>query len=280
MNTSPDYCIINNKIVKTEQATVSLDHFSLFRGYGVFESLKTYNQTILLFNEHFNRLNNSAQLLNIHQPLVKENLKKCVLTLMERNNLKEARIQILLLGKSLNESTGAIEPTSIILTKPIKEYPKEFYSKGITLGTLEYQRYLPKAKTTSYIPAIAAIKQRNQKQYFGFVYTQQGTITEAATSNIFIVKKNTLVTPKENILLGETRNVVLMLAKKHGIPIEERPIEVRELQDIQECFLTATNKEVLPVKAINSQTIGIGKPGPLTQQLHTLYKQFVTQVTT
>lgn len=269
------FAYINGKILPEEKACIGISDLGLLRGYGVFDFLRTYNGKPFLLREHLNRLENSAKLIGLKAPLSKIEVSKIINKLLRKNKLSEATIKIIITGGiSKDGLTYDINlPTVIIITKKIHEYQPEIYEKGIKLITHDFQRNNSGAKTTDYITMLKLQNQRKKQNAFEALYTNKGLILEGATSNIFLFKKNTLITPKNNVLAGITRKVVLKLAAKK-FKVEERNIKISEIKKATEAFITSTTREVLPVVKIDNIKIGSGRVDKNTQWLMETFKSY------
>ena len=152
---------------------------------------------------------------------------------------------------------------------------QELLKNGIKLATVDHSRDAAEIKTTNYVEAVRAINERQKKEkFFEILYVSNGFVLEASTSNFFVFIGDKLVTPKDNILKGITRNLVIKLADKE-FEVEERPLKMEELALTSEAFITATNKDIVPVVQIDEKKIGNGKPGKNTKRLMELFWEFV-----
>ena len=269
------YCYLNKKIVPLNKARISPNDMGILRGYAVFDFLRTYNGKLFLLTEHFDRLLRSANELNLKIRCAESMIKKIIINLLTKNKIQEAGIRIIVTGGKTEDSMRIESmPTMLILTEKLKKLPQNIYSNGAKLITFEYQRDIPIAKTTDYLMAIKLQPFRKQNKAIEVLYTKKGLILECTTSNFFIFKKNTLITPKNNILMGITRNFVIKLAKKAKFSVEERNLPLREIKSANEAFITATTKEIAPIIRINDQKVGNGKIGKNTRILMELFRKY------
>jgi len=276
------YCYLNGKIISENEAKISLKDIAILRGYGVFEFLRTYNSKPFLLKEHFTRLRKSAKNLNLQLPISQKELFKQIKKLLLKNKFKESAIKLVLTGGQIIDSGGMEydknSPTFFILVDKLQELPKSFYQKGVKLITYEHLREIPGAKTINYITAIKLQNLCKRKKAFDILYTQNGFLLETTTSNFFIFKKDKLLTPKKNILIGLTRNFVIKLAK-NKFKVEERDIDLKELERAEETFIASTTKEILPVVKIDNKIIGNGRVGKKTKYLMDLVHQYTQKST-
>lgn len=262
------YCFLNGDIMPVDKAFVRIDDIGILRGYGVFDFLRTYNGKPFLLKEHLLRLKNSAKALALVPPLSDKKIAALIDELLKKNKVQEAQVRILLTGGRTVNGMGydSKNPTFAILIEPLAVPSAELYKKGGTLITNTHMRHVHTAKTTNYINAIVLARERIKKDAIEILYLFHDYVLECSTSNFFIFKGDTLITAKDNILLGTTRNFILKFVAK-GFNVEERDIKVSELKEANEAFLTATNKEILPITKIDDVSIGNGKIGKNTKKL-------------
>ena len=271
------FCYFNGKIVPADRALIHPDDLGILRGYGVFDVMKTVNGKIFLFDEHFKRLSDSADYLGVKLPAGKKEIEEAIKKLISKNKIKQASIRIILTG---GRSADAMRfdsktPTFYILVSEFRPLKEELFKNGIKLATINFGRDMAEIKTTNYIAAVKATNERQKKEnFFEILYVLNGVALEASTSNFFAFIGNKLVTPKDNILKGITRNLVIKLAKKE-FEVEEREFKKEELNLATESFITATNKDIAPVVQIDGKKIGGGKPGENTKRLIEMFEEFV-----
>lgn len=268
---------IDGKFVPDEEAKISVLDLGLVRGYGVFDYLRTYQGRPFHLKDHLVRLKFSAEQIGIELPLLFEEIEVIINTLLIQNGYPESSIKILLTGGiSSDQMLPQTAAHLMILVHPLKPLIPIDYQKGIITTTTSLMRSLPTAKTLQYTPAIIALqKGRSYNAKEALYLNVNNEILEATTSNFFgFTQEGTLVTcGSDEILLGITREIVINLAKTH-FPIEIRPISYKELPQIKECFITSSNKEILPVIQIDHHSIGSGQVGPFTQKLIHLFSAY------
>lgn len=266
----------NGKIKKMKDILISPYDLGFLRGYAVFDvSRTTKNGKIFLLEEHYRRIKNSTKELSIKFNLSKEEFKDIVKKLLLKNNLKEAIIRVIITGgKSSDGFNFKNNSTVLILIEKIKLPNKNILEQGVNLVSLEYSRNYSKIKHTNYIEAI---KNQSLKKKFGafeILYIKNKIVFECSTANIFVIKKNIIYTPKDGILFGITRQLVIDLVKKNNFKIKEKTIKEKELYSADEVFITATNKNILPVVKINNKKIKNKLVGENTKKLILLFKEF------
>jgi len=255
---------------------VSVYDIGLLRGYGIYEAMTTHNKKPFMFADHLERFKKSAIFLDLKVPFSDAEIEEAVHDLIRANGFKETNIKFILTGGA---ALGGIDydrdfPTFYILAEEFSAIPEKYLTDGATLISHEHQRQYPQYKTTNYITAVMLQKTRKEKNALEVLYTSQGKVLECSTSNFFIVKDGKIITAKENVLLGITRKVVIDLARKAGLNVEERDISVQELRSADEAFLTASFKEVVPVVSIDGALVGSGRVGEKTKKVLDLFQKF------
>ncbi|MFA6973468.1 MAG: aminotransferase class IV [Parcubacteria group bacterium] len=272
-----NYCYFNGKITTLDKVKISPYDIGLLRGYGVFDVMCTANGKPFLFDAHWKRFQNSAMELNLKVPINKSTFKETIAKLLKLNGFEKANIRTVLSGGASHNGFAHERgrETFFILIENFSSLPGDVFQKGAGVMTIAHDRDFPLAKITNYAVAIKNQKQKERKKSLEIIYVKDGKALEASTSNFFIVKKNKLITTKDKILVGTTRNVIIMLAKKKGMMVEERSILEKELYAADEVFLTATNKDVVPVVRIDGRKVGDGKVGKNTKIVMELFGDFV-----
>lgn len=265
---------LNGKFIKKSQAKVSLYDMGFLRSYGVVDFLITYGGKPFRLKAHLDRFYNSAKLIDLKIPWKEKKLKKLVFETLAKNKFKESSIWLI--------ATGGIGPTSMIpaktptlaiLVDPYKPYPKKCYKKGAKIVTFKGHRLVPHAKSMIYTLAIQALSQAYKKGAVEALYVVDGKVTECMTSNFFIFKNGQLLTAKDkDVLLGVTRQVVLEISKGY-FPVKKANLSLSAVLKADEAFLTASNKEIMPVVKIDNHRIGNGKVGENTKELMKLFKK-------
>jgi branched-chain amino acid aminotransferase len=267
---------INGRWVHPNEATISINDVAVLRGYSVFESLRTYDRRPFHLDEHLQRLYRSAALIELEIPFAPEFVAELIREAIERNIYKHASIRLLVTG---GESEDGVmpgdQPGLALLVTQLGERDMERFAQGIKLITTSLQRTTPEAKTSNYEAAIRALKEAKKHNASDALFVnEQGHVLEGTRSNFFVFRGDTLVTPGKGVLIGVTRTTVLELAKGR-FPIEERPILLSELSQVDEAFITSSSKEITPIVRIDDVTIGDGKPGPRTYELEQRFIEMI-----
>lgn len=262
------YCYINGEVIAVDKATVSVNDLGLLRGYAVFDFIRIQNKKPIFWDAHMNRFENSAKSLDLKIPLSREEIKHIIEELLEKNSLVDATARLVLTGGDSEDSLTCDDesPTFFVLTKELPKYPVEIYEKGIKLMTFEHQREKSEAKSNNYITLLSLKNQKKEQKAFEVLYTSNGLVLEGATCNFFLFKGDTLVTAKDNILLGTRRAAILKLAKGK-FKVEERDIKLQEINKATETFISSVTRDIVPVVKIDESQIGNGKVGANTQFL-------------
>jgi branched-chain amino acid aminotransferase len=267
---------VNGHYVKEEEAKISILDLAILRGFGVFDYLRTYRGRPFHLWDHLLRLKYSADHIGLTLPNSLTEIQEIVDTVQKLNSLSEASIKLLVTGGvSSDQFTPHSVSNLIIFAYPLSSYPHHFFNEGIKVITTRLTRSLPMSKTTQYTPAIVTMQRgKTQNANEALYINAQEEILEATTSNFFAFKKGTLYTcSSEEVLIGITREVVLKLCRPH-FPIEMRALRYDEIPEMEEAFITASNKEVMPVIQIDALKIGNGKVGPKTKQIMELFRSY------
>lgn len=271
------YCWINGKIKICNKISINPYDLGLLRGYAIIDVMRTQNNKPLLLEDHFQRFKKSSDKLNLKIPFNEIKFKKIIGRLLKINkhsNIKELVIKMILTGGISPDSLSIKNPTCCILINDFKELPEKIFKKGAKAITIEYERYLPEAKTTNYIEAVKNQNIKNKNKALEIIYVKNGKVFEASTSNLFIVKNKKIITPKNKVLLGITRKLIIKLAENDFF-VKEKEISENQLKNADEVFLTATNKNIVPIVNINGKKIKNGKVGKITKNLIEKLNEFL-----
>ena len=269
------HIFINGKFYSEKDANISVFDHGFLYGDGIFETLRTYNGKLFKIDEHLGRLFHSARLVKLQIPLTKKQLKQAIISAIKKNCLKEAYIR-LTISRGKGELRYSIEsnPNIVIIAKEFIPYKKDTHEKGISVITCNSERVLPEVKSTSCMPLVLAKSKATKNGCFDAILVDRsGFVTEGTVSNVFFVKNNAIYTPKENILQGITRGIVIKIAKKIA-KISETKIKKRKIYSFDECFLTNTSVEIVPVNKIDDKTIK-NAPGIITKKIMEGFKKEV-----
>ncbi len=269
---------ISGKLFDKEQAMISVFDHGLLYGDGVFEGIRVYSGRVFLLKEHIDRLYESAKAIRLEIPLSPAALSKATEETVAANKLDDGYVRLVITrgaGYLGLDPKRTSDPQIIIIADTITLYPTETYEKGMKLVTASTIRNHPQAlspriKSLNYLNNIMAkIEGADAGCVEALMLNHKGEVAECTGDNIFIVKHNVLMTPsaESGILEGITRGAVMKLARAAGIEVQELPLTRHDLYVADECFLTGTAAEVIPVTSLDGRTIGDGKPGPVTKDL-------------
>lgn len=277
------YVYLNGKIVPSKEAVVSVFDHGFLYGDGVYETMRVYDGVIFMLDEHIRRLYRSASMIGITIPLEMDPLKISIYETLIANSLKNAYVRL-----TVSRGYGPIgldpdlcpEPTIVITTQELKDYPKVFYEKGISLIISETRRNLKEAinpciKSLNFLNNILAkIEAKKRDAYEALMLNAYGKLTEGTISNVFFYKDGILCTPSLEcgILDGITRGIVIGLALKEGLRIKEGEFTKEDIYSAAEVFITSTTLEVMPVSKVDNQNYAVGN---ITKLLHKAYREEV-----
>ena len=276
---------IDGEFLPKAEAKVSVFDHGLLYGDGVFEGIRSYNSRVFKLNEHLERLYDSAKSIMLQIPIPIETMKETVLETLCRNHLREAYIRLVVtrgVGDLGLDPDKCPKPSIIIIADKITLYPQKFYEDGLEIVTASVRRNYseainPRIKSLNYLNNILAkIEGKQSGAEEVLMLNAEGYVVECSGDNIFWVKNGVLVTPPVHIgiLEGVTRNSVIDLARDAGMQVEERVFTRHDLYIADECFLTGTAAEVIPVVKIDRRAIGDGQPGKVTEKLIAAFRQF------
>jgi branched-chain amino acid aminotransferase len=267
---------MNGQYVREEEAKISILDLGILRGLGIFDYLRTYKGRPFHLWDHLLRLKYSAEHVGLTLPHSLFEIEKITHHVQKLNNLPEASIKILVTGGvSPDQFTPLPYSNLIVFAYPLTAYPPPYFTDGIKVITTRLNRSLPTSKTTQYAPAIVAMRHgKTQNAQEALYINDKDEILEATTSNFFAFKNGALYTCcSQEVLFGITREVVIRLSAPY-YPLEMRALHYLEIAEIEEAFITASNKEVMPVVQIDSVQIGNGKVGSKTKQIMELFHSY------
>lgn len=275
---------LDGKFVPKEEAKISVFDHGLLYGDGVFEGIRSYRGRVFRLDEHLERIYDSARAIMLEIPLSISEIEEVLLETLRRNNLHDAYIRLVVtrgVGDLGLDPAKCPKPTVFIITDKITLYPQEHYENGLEIVTVATRRNIPDAinpriKSLNYLNNILAKLEGKQAGALeALMLNREGYVVECTGDNIFIVKNGALITPPKSvgILEGVTRNAVMELARDMGIGVREETFTLYEVYIADECFLTGTAAEIIPVVKIDQRKIGNGKPGKMTKKLATAFKQ-------
>ena len=279
---------IGGKLYDKADAKISVYDHGLLYGDGVFEGIRSYSGRVFRLKEHVDRLYESAQSIYLKIPIAREEMGRAIVDTIAVNKLVDAYIRVMVtrgsgsLGLDPRKTT---DPQVIIIADAISLYPPELYKSGLKIVTAGTMRNHPSAlnpriKSLNYLNNIMAkIEGINAGCLEALMLNHKGEVAECTGDNIFVVRRGDLHTPPidAGILEGITRDAVIQLAREAGITVHERTMDRHDIYTADECFLTGTGAEIIPVVMCDGRVLGTGKPGPITRQLRDLFQETVRQ---
>jgi branched-chain amino acid aminotransferase len=269
---------LNGKLVDKKDAKITVFDHGLLYGDGVFEGIRSYDGLVFRLNDHLDRLFESAKFIELNIPMSKEELRDAVIKTLKSNKLRDAYIRLVVtrgVGDLGLDPRKCKEATVFIITDKIVLYPKEYYENGLYIIIAKTKRNIkdalnPQIKSLNYLNNILAkIEAIKEDREEALMLSYNGYVAECTGDNIFIVKHGIISTPPPDVgaLRGVTRHAVIDIAKKEGVPFKEEMMRPEDLYRADECFLTGTAAEIVPVTKIDGHVIGNGRPGVITSRL-------------
>lgn len=276
---------IDGTLYPPEEAKISVFDHGFLYGDNIYETMRTYRGKVFLIERHLFRMEGSANLINLNLPLNQVDIKRQIEKTASAGGNNESYIRMIVTrGKgAISLDMDSSERASyVIIVKPLEQYPREYYQRGVKLAMVSIRRndrqaLNPRIKSGNLLNNVLAYMQAKSEGAFeGILCNLEGYVTEATSSNVFLVKDGKLITPSldAGLLSGVTRGLVLELAAAQQVPIEERNVHPDELLQCDECFITSTTKAIIPVNQISDTRLA-DAPGDLTRQLMDAYLKFV-----
>jgi branched-chain amino acid aminotransferase len=282
----------NGRLVPRFEAKLSpFDHGFLY-GYGLFETMRAYDGHIFRLDSHLTRLRCSAESIGLTDSILtteegKQSLKAACTATLEANELKDARIRLTISageGDMTPDPGTCSSPTILITAKSLVPLPAEKYETGFKAAVSFLRRNsqspLSRLKSTCYMENVLARTTARAAGYDEAIFlNEQGYLAEGSTTNIFLVRHGELITPcfESGVLPGITRDAVLEIARTSNIKATERWVELNELIEAEEAFLTNSILELVPLVSVEGRTVGSGKAGKLTRDLLFAYRKLVDE---
>ncbi len=269
---------IDGKYYSERDAKISVFDHGLLYGDGVFEGIRAYHGRVFKLKEHIDRLFCSAKAILLEIPMSPEKISQAVIETCRANKFRDAYIRLVVtrgIGTLGLNPRSCKKPSVIIIAGKIQVYPAELYARGMEIVTVPTVRNLhsavnPAVKSLNYLNNILAkIEANNAGVEEAIMLNAEGFVSECTADNLFIIKNGELFTPplSAGALYGITRGTVMELARQSGMKVSEPNLTRYDVFNADECFLTGTGAEIMPVIKIDGRVIGNGKPGTLTRQL-------------
>ena len=277
---------LNNQLVDSDEAKVSVYDHGLLYGDGIFEGIRLYDSCIFKLDEHLERLEYSAKAIMLSLPWTRKEIAEAVCETCRANDLTDGYIRLVVtrgvgsLGLSIKNCN---QPQLIIIADTIQLYPQELYENGLKIITVPTRRcnaaaLPPTVKSLNYLNNILA---KIEAQHLGYheaiMLNDQGYVAECTGDNIFVIHKGELITPASSAgaLKGITRSTTLSIADELGITWREATLTRYDIWVSDELFLTGTAAEIIPIVEVDARQIGCGKPGPITAKFLERFRKLV-----
>src|SRR6266850_4908451 len=282
---------IDGKFYSEADAKVSVFDHGLLYGDGIFEGIRFYNGRVFRLEEHLERLWDSARSICLEIPMSRAEMTEALLETIRQNGLREGYIRLVVTRGVGNLGLNPVQckrPSVIIITATIALYPAEMYRKGLTVVTCATRRtnsaaLNPAIKSLNYLNNVMARIEANLAGADeALMLNEAGNVAECTADNVFIIKRGQIFTPpiSAGALRGITRSVVFDIAAEEGLKITETDITRHDVFVADECFLTGTAAELIPVIKADGRTIGSGKPGSITTRMIGRFRELTRQTGT
>ena len=271
---------VNGKFVSLDEKVIPIDERGHQFGDGVYEVIRFYGGKPFMLAEHLERLMKSAKAIRLPVTQSADDFRQIIFTAVEKSGLSDCYVY-LQITRGIAKRNHLFPDVPVSVTMTVREaipLAAEIREKGVSAITREDERWANcYIKSLNLLPNILAKQEAHDAGAFEAILIRDGVVTEGSSSNVFIVKNGTVITPplSKHILAGITRMAVLNILKETGIPYEEKNFSEKELLGADEVFITSTTSEVLPVVSINGLPVGSGKPGELTKRI---YKEFQKRI--
>ncbi len=255
----------NGQFQPTEDISVPVSSLSVNRGYGAFEFFEVIRGKPFYGDRHLARFRHSMELMRL-EILFNDQLETLVQEIIQRNQLQYGYIKLFALPHA--QCYDQIHAAALyILPSGIPTFNAKLFTEGAKLFLRNYQRFLPEAKSTSYLAGQYWMDGQSDHRVADVLFHNGSSVQECSRGNLFIVRDGTVVTPGENVLMGVTRGLVLELLVKQGILHTEAEVSLSLLHNADEVFISSTSKLIMPIVVIDEFPVGTGKPGPVTLRL-------------
>ena len=270
---------VNGRITDEREAVVSVFDHGFLYGEGVYETLRTYNQRLFLFDRHARRLRRSAHMIALDLPFSDDHLLDAIRHTMARAGLAEEAYVRVLVTRGVGELTYDPKATPthslVIIVKPQIDPPESAYQDGVAVAIVDIVRnhpgsVNPKIKSNNLMNNALAMQEALRRGAFeGVMRNYRGELTECTTANLFIVKGDVALTPPVDagLLPGITREFIFEIGEANGISVREAVLRDDDLYGADEAFLTSTTREAVPIVTVDDRAIGTGRPGLVTLRL-------------
>ncbi len=277
---------LDGHIVPVAEAKISVFDHGLLYGDGVFEGMRAYGGRVFRLDAHLKRLEDSAKAVRLTLPMSRDELSQATYDALKANSVVDGYIRLVVtrgVGYLGLSPTRTGTPSVFIIADQIELYPRELYEQGMAIISSSVVRNVPNAispriKSLNYLNNILAkIEALDAGVHEAIMYNHLGYVAECTGDNLFLVREGAVLTPPPNagILEGITRQAVIDLIHQRGLPFREMELTRHDLYISDECFLTGSAAEVIPVTRIDGRPIGTGEVGPQTRKLIGDFREMV-----
>jgi D-alanine transaminase len=270
----PNIAFINDGFMPLQDAMVSVEDRGYQFGDGVYEVIRTYRGIPFQLDAHLQRLERSASAIGLPMPLSISQWADRIVEGVRRGSFAESKIYLQLTrGVAMRDHAFplSVPPTAVMTVREMQPLDPALRTRGVAILMVEDLRWgRCDIKSINLLPNVMARQRAREAGAFEAVFVRNGRVTEGAVSNVMAIRSGVLITANESerILSGVTRALVLGIARKAGMPVEERELTLEELRGADEIFLTGTTVELLPVIQVDGEAVGSGQPGQQTAFLH------------
>ena len=278
---------VNGRVFDQEHAFISVFDHGFLYGDGVYETLRTYNGRLFLFDRHMRRLRHSAEMLALGVPLSNEQIAARIDETVHAAGLRrdqDAYVRIMVtrgIGDLSYDPAATPEPSIVVIVKPHVDLPADMMTNGVKAALVPIVRNHPGSvnpliKSNNLLNSALAMQEAVRRGAFeGIMRNYRGELAECSTSNLFVVRAGAALTPplESGLLPGITREFLLEIGPEAGVPVCEQVLKDQDLFGADECFLTSTTREVVPIVRVDDRVIGSGTPGAITHRLLAAFRQ-------
>jgi len=267
---------LNGDFLPRSEAKLSVDERGFFFGDGVYEVTRAVDGHLFESGRHMKRLARGLRELRLEPAVSLADIEAISLDLLKRNDITQGEGTVYLqitrgAAPRTHHFPPAGTPCTVFLSAQRFTVPHDKRATGVAVVTYPDIRWSRcDIKTVNLLAAVMAKQSAVDHDVFEALFVRESAVTEGSHTNVFGVIDGELRTyPASNLILGGvTRDVVLELARELGFPVSETPFHIHHLAELQECFLTGTTTDVMPVVQVDGQVVGSGKPGRMTMALY------------
>lgn len=261
---------MNGEFVTEDKAVLPVTQTGMQRAYGIFDLFRTENGKPRFMQDYLDRFKRSQQFLNLNRSINREEVQTAVAELQSRNQYKDSKFKLVLMGDGPDEDDTHFEPCFYIVNTAIDPSTRP---KAIGVISHEYLREFPEVKSLNYLNSYSLHRKRIAAKAKEVIYHLDGQVSEASRSNVFAIKDGILFTPATQILHGITRMHVLKVAAE-VMPVKVGPLSLDTLLTADEIFITSTIKDVMPIQFVDDKAWKT--PGPYTQRIQKVFREYVS----